>query len=192
MFNGVRCKSVQVPIFQQLSVYWDRPRNEKQYDAPSWAPCVIQQLPTSYLSILSMVTYTFQGYYLNSSHLLPPLCPQVSSLGKCLYSCPTNRFICTIYGSSVPFMVHPYHRVHICVNIWYLFFSFWLTSLCVFAYFCIGFLLHSPKQHSGEDSVVSSVHRGDAEWVTRWTKSNLFMDMCACSAMLDSLWPHDL
>ena len=131
MFNGVRCKSVQVPIFQQLSVYWDRPRNEKQYDAPSWAPCVIQQLPTSYLSILSMVTYTFQGYYLNSSHLLPPLCPQVSSLGKCLYSCPTNRFICTIYGSSVPFMVHPYHRVHICVNIWYLFFSFWLTSLCI-------------------------------------------------------------
>ena len=29
--------------------------------------------------------------------------------------------------------VHQYHlsRLHICVNVWYLFFSFWLTSLCI-------------------------------------------------------------
>ena len=53
-----------------------------------------------------------QRYLLNSSHPhLPPLCPQV----------------CYLLGLSVPFFWIP----HICVNIWYLFFSFWFTSLCL-------------------------------------------------------------
>ena len=64
----------------------------------------------------------FNAAALHSSHsLLPPLCPQVCSL------------------SASPLLpckqVHEYHisRFHIyrCVNIRYLSFSFWLTSLCV-------------------------------------------------------------
>ena len=36
------------------------------------------------------------------SHLLrPPLCPQVHSLHLCLYSCPANRFISTIFLDSI-------------------------------------------------------------------------------------------
>ena len=54
------------------------------------------------LSILHMVTYTFQCYSLNSSHpLLPLLCPQVCSLSMCLYSWPSNRFITTILLDSI-------------------------------------------------------------------------------------------
>ena len=49
-----------------------------------------------------------------------PPCPHVHSLHLCLYCYPTNRFIYTIF-----------YIAHICVNIRYLFFSFWLTSLCM-------------------------------------------------------------
>ena len=51
---------------------------------------------------------------------LPLLCPHVHSLHLCLYCYPTNRFIYTIF-----------YIASICVNIRYLFFSFWLTSLCM-------------------------------------------------------------
>ena len=59
------------------------------------------------------------------SHFFPvypshSLCPQVHSLRLCLYSCPAPRFFITNFFS-------PY----ICVSIQYLFFSFWLTSLCM-------------------------------------------------------------
>ena len=59
-------------------------------------------------------------YLLNLSQPLQ-LCPQVHLLRLCLYSCLANRFISIIFLDSI----------HICVNIWYLFFSFWLTSFCV-------------------------------------------------------------
>ena len=54
--------------------------------APGWAPCVIQQLPTSYL--FYMVMYMFQCCSVNLSHQ----CSQVCSLCLYLYSCPANRF----------------------------------------------------------------------------------------------------
>ena len=42
--------------------------------------------------------YICQCYSLNLSHpLLPSLCSHLSSLFLRLYSCPTNRFICTIF-----------------------------------------------------------------------------------------------
>ena len=51
-------------------------------------------------------------YFLSWAYLhLPLLCPQ----------------LCSLLGSSVPFFWIPY----ICVNIWYLLFSFWLTSLYI-------------------------------------------------------------
>ena len=57
------------------------------------------------------------------SQFVPPSpWPQVCSLCLHLYSCPANRFIGTIFLDS-----------YICINIRYLCFSFWLTSLCLTA-----------------------------------------------------------
>ena len=67
-----------------------------------------------------MIVYVYQHYSFNlSPSLLPPLRPQDHALRLCLYSCPANKFISTIFLDS-----------RFCMyNIWYLFFSFWLTSL---------------------------------------------------------------
>ena len=51
------------------------PTHLGHHRVPSWIPCAIWLLPTSY--ILHMVMYVCQWYSLNLSHLLPPLCPQV-------------------------------------------------------------------------------------------------------------------
>ena len=64
-----------------------------------------QQVLTSYLF------YTYQCIYVNSSlpihpttttphHHFPPWCPYVCSLHLCLYFCPANWFICTIFLGS--------------------------------------------------------------------------------------------
>ena len=46
--------------------------------------------------------YICQCYSFNSSHpLVPPLYPQFRSLHLSLYSCPANRFICTIFLDSI-------------------------------------------------------------------------------------------
>ena len=67
--------------------------------ASGWDPCIIQQIPSSYL--LSIWKSLCFSYYLNlSSPLLPLLCPQVSSLCLCLYCC-TKRFISTIFLGSI-------------------------------------------------------------------------------------------
>ena len=50
-----------------------------------------------------------------------PLGPQVPSLHVHLHSFPSNRSISTIFLDSI----------YIWVNIWYLFFYFWLISLCI-------------------------------------------------------------
>ena len=67
--------------------------------ALSWAPCAIQQLPTSY------PFYIWYCIYVNSSLPVHPTfsftrCPQVCSLCRHLYSCCANRFICTIFLDS--------------------------------------------------------------------------------------------
>ena len=72
-------------------------------------------------TILHMVTYLLQCHSLSSSHLLLPLLGlQIFSLHLHLYWCPTKRFISTIFLDSIYI-----------INIWYLFFTFWLTSLCI-------------------------------------------------------------
>ena len=68
--------------------------------ALSWAPCAIQQLPPSYLF------YTQWYIYVNATLSICPtlpfsLYPQVHSSCPCLYSCPANRFICTIFLDSI-------------------------------------------------------------------------------------------
>ena len=63
--------------------------------APSWAPCAMQELPTSFY-------FTHGSVYMSIpiSHFIPPSpfppCPKVHSLHLCLYSYPANRFISTI------------------------------------------------------------------------------------------------
>ena len=79
----------------------------------SWSPCATEQLPTSYLYYMLVCIYINPSVPIH--HILSPLCPHVCSLHLCFYSCP------------VPFLLIP----HISVNIWYMLFFFWLTSLCM-------------------------------------------------------------
>ena len=74
------------------------------------------------LPVLHMRVYRRWCHFLHLSHsLLPLLGLQVHSLHLHLYSFPANRFIITTFLDPR----------YIWLNIWHLFFSFWLTSLCV-------------------------------------------------------------
>ena len=87
--------------------------------ALGWVPCIIQKIPTGYL-FLHMVMHMFQCYSCTLSHLLLPLlCPRI-----CLYVCVSLAAL--QIGSLVLFFNIPY----ICINIQYLFFAFWFTSVC--------------------------------------------------------------
>ena len=64
----------------------------------------------------------FQCYFLKLSHsLLLPLSPKVCSLCLCLLCCPAHRIVDAIFVDYL----------YIWVNILYLSFFFWLTSLCI-------------------------------------------------------------
>ena len=72
-------------------------------------------------SVSHMVIYMFQCYSLKSSHpCLLPQSPKDCSIHLCLFCCLTYRL-------SWPSFWIPY----ICVSIWYWYFSFRLTSLCI-------------------------------------------------------------
>ena len=94
------------------------PTSVGHHRAPGWAPCVIQKLPTTYFADRSVCA---KFNFLNPSHLLLPRWGHKSVLYICV-SIPSLQI-----GSSVLFFQIPY----ICVNIWYLFFSLRLMSLCV-------------------------------------------------------------
>ena len=65
-------------------------------------PCAVQQPPTSCLVYTWWCLSIRQRYSLSSPHPLLPLpCPQVHSLHLCLYSCPENRFISTVFLDSI-------------------------------------------------------------------------------------------
>ena len=81
---------------------------------PVWVPWVMQQIPMGYL------LYTLYCKFLCYSiiHLLFSLLP--------FYYVHFSITALNI-NSSVPSVQIPY----ICISIWYLYFSFWLTSLCI-------------------------------------------------------------
>ena len=83
-----------------------------------WVPCVIWQPPTNYLF------YTWQCIYVNSTFSIHPTLSFPHCVHKAIHyicnSIPSLQIV-----SSVPF----FQILYICINIWYLFFSFWLTSL---------------------------------------------------------------
>ena len=90
------------------------------YRSPGWAPCVKQQPPTSCLF------YTWWCIYVDEARSIHPTlsfsyCVHKSILYVWL-SIPAlqNIFISTVF-------LIPY----ICINIWCLFFSLWLISLCI-------------------------------------------------------------
>ena len=83
-----------------------------------WAGCVIQHIPAD-CAVLCMVMYMFQCYSVSSSHPSFPQCPQACVLHVCV------SIAALKIGSSVPSFYIPL----ICINVCYLFFFFWLTSL---------------------------------------------------------------
>jgi len=105
--------------------------------ATGWAPCVIPKLPISYL--LYMVMYMLQCY----SQFAPPSL----SFARCVHK--SVLYVCVSIPalqvcSSVPFSLDSIYVI----NLQYLFFSFWLTSLCM-------------GLPGGSDSKVSAHNSGD-------------------------------
>ena len=73
------------------------------------------------LALAIYFTYIFQCYYLKSSHSHFLTLSPKSLLHLCLLCCPACRIVVTVFLNFI----------YICVNIQYLFFSFWFTSLCI-------------------------------------------------------------
>ena len=94
------------------------------HGAPSWAPCALQQLPPTLFHTWSCV-YVNPTLSLSIAH--SPCSPRVHKSSHCilyLCSCPADRLISTLFLDSI-FMFY----IYICINIQYLFFSFWLHSV---------------------------------------------------------------
>ena len=79
-----------------------------QHRGPSWTPCAIHHLPTSYLFY---TLYIYQCYCPNLSH---PLCPPTP---PCVHMSVSMSATLILSWKSVPFFQIP----HICVNTWYCF-----------------------------------------------------------------------
>ena len=105
-----------IPSFLSLPAH-SHPTPPGHCKMPGWAPCVIQQPPTTYLFYLNLIEYIFQCCFLNLSYpLLPPLCPQVHSLCLCHHFFPANRFISTFFLDFIYIYIYIY--IYICINIW--------------------------------------------------------------------------
>ena len=111
---------IYIPSFLSLPAH-SHPTPPSHCKMPGWAPCVIQQPPTTYLFYLNLIEYIFQCCFLNLSYLLlPPLCPQVHSLCLCCHFFPANRFISTFFLDfiSIYLSIYLYIYIYICINIW--------------------------------------------------------------------------
>ena len=90
------------------------PTHLGHHRAPSWAPCAIQQVLTSYLF------YTRYCLYVNPNLPVHPTLPSPLLVHmSVLYVCVSAPALYSQIGLSVPF----FYISHICVNIRYLFFS---------------------------------------------------------------------
>ena len=90
--------------------------------ALSWVPLVHNKFP---IAVLHRIIQMFLCCSLNPSHpLLPPLCLQVCSLCLCLYCCPADRFICTIFLDST----HTHRYIYICQYTIFVFLTY--CTLC--------------------------------------------------------------
>ena len=108
--RGHICICIYTHKISPLSSPLPSPITTLGHHRPScWAPCFMQQLPTSYqfYTIVQMC----QCYFPKSlQSLLPQLCPQVGSLCLCFHSFPANGFISTIFPG-----LHIYIHIYVCV-----------------------------------------------------------------------------
>ena len=101
---------------------------------PSWAPCAIQQVPTTYL-------FTHGSVFMSNliSQFTPPSpsppCPHVRSQYLCLYPCPTNRFIFL----DIEFYICGGFFLSIVWILWHA----WVQILCYLSCFVFSELLRS-------------------------------------------------
>ena len=91
------------------------------YRAPVWVPWVIQQVPIAIYLTDGIVNFHVTHFI----HLTLSPIPYVSVNRSVLYICFSTAAL--KINSSVPSFESPY----ICISIWYLYFSFWLTSLSI-------------------------------------------------------------
>ena len=89
--------------------------------ALSWVPCIVQQLPISYLFYTWWYIYFNAIFSVRPTHSFPHKERETVHKSVLYVSVPPLQI-----GSSVPILLDS-----ICVNIWYLFYSFWLFSLCI-------------------------------------------------------------
>ena len=90
-------------VYTYISSLWDFPLTSPLHPsplghrwAPSWTPCAIQQLPTGYLFNAHKCIYASP----NLSQCISPTPFPCVSTSLFFYSCPANRFICTIFLDS--------------------------------------------------------------------------------------------
>ena len=77
------------------------PTHLGRHRAPSCTPCAVQHVPTSYLFYTWLCIYVKPNLPIRPTLPFLALCPfSIRSLCLCLYSYPTNRFICTIFLDS--------------------------------------------------------------------------------------------
>ena len=94
------------------------------YRALVWVPWVIQQIPSGYLFYIWQCMFPCTFSIHPTLSFLPPHRVHKSVLYVCI------SIAVLQIGSSLQSFYIPY----ICVNIQYLFFSFWLTSLCIIGF----------------------------------------------------------
>ena len=179
--SWISCVNTYIPLsFESSSHSPPPPHPSRSSQSTDWAPCSIQQLPTSYLF------WTWSCIYVNttiSPHhhpLLTPLCPPVHSLCLCLYSCMADRFISTIFPRS-----HIYVFIYGIFFLEYvLFFLFFALQCCVafchttwishkytyipFSWTSLPF--HSPASHpcrsSQSSGLISLCYRATSLWLS--------------------------
>ena len=94
------CVHISFPSWASLPYH---PTHLGHHKAQSWASFALQKIPTVYF------THDTVRLLILISQLIPPSlsarCTHMSILRLCLYSCPGNRFICTIFlgeGNGTP------------------------------------------------------------------------------------------
>ena len=93
------------------------------HSAPGELPVLYSAFPSAvhFIQSISSVYVSIPVSHFLPPHPFPHWCPYICSLRLCLYFCFAAKITSTIFLDST----------YICVIIRHLFFSFWLTSLCM-------------------------------------------------------------
>ena len=125
------------------------------HKAPTWSPCAMRLLLTSYFTFGSVYMFMPLSDFV-PAYPSPSPCPQVHSLHLCLYSCPALRFFKTIFN---------FFRFHICVLAY---------GIC----FSLSDLLHSVWQTLGPSTSLQLTQFCFFLWL-----SSIPLYICATSSL---------